>query len=93
MDSCNIGVGTLARNTSTCHQGVTLNESLLCGLLLPHTKNNVDLAVCTSFYHFMGNRWGESGSSVRLLFWPPKSLQMVIAAVKLKDAYSLEGKL
>ena len=28
-----------------------------------------------------------------LLFWAPKSLQMVIAAMKLKDAYSLEGKL
>ena len=25
--------------------------------------------------------------------WAPKSLQMVIAAMKLKDAYSLEGKL
>ena len=25
--------------------------------------------------------------------WPPKSLQMVTAAMKLKDAYSLEGKL
>ena len=28
-----------------------------------------------------------------LFFWAPKSLQMVIAAVKLKDAYSLEEKL
>ena len=28
-----------------------------------------------------------------LSFWAPKSLQMVIAAMKLKDAYSLEGKL
>ena len=45
-------------------------------------------------HHFMGNRWGNSGNSVRLLFfWSPKSLQMVIAAMKLKDAYSLEGKL
>ena len=26
-------------------------------------------------------------------FWAPKSLQMVIAAMKLKDAYFLEGKL
>ena len=26
-------------------------------------------------------------------FWTPKSLQMVIAAMKLKDTYSLEGKL
>ena len=27
------------------------------------------------------------------IVWAPKSLQMVIAAMKLKDAYSLEGKL
>ena len=28
-----------------------------------------------------------------LFFWTPKSLQMVIAAMKLEDAYFLEGKL
>ena len=45
-------------------------------------------------HHFMGNRWGNSGKSVRLYFWgAPKSLQMVTAAMKLKDTYSLEGKL
>ena len=27
------------------------------------------------------------------IFWAPKSLQMVSAAMKLRDAYSLEGKL
>ena len=27
------------------------------------------------------------------IFWSPKSLQTVTAAMKLKDAYSLEGKL
>ena len=27
------------------------------------------------------------------IFWAPKSLQMVTAAMKLKDVYSLEGKL
>ena len=27
------------------------------------------------------------------IFWAPKSLQMVIAAMNLKDTYSLEGKL
>jgi len=42
----------------------------------------------------MGNRWANSGNSVRLYFGgAPKSLQMVTAAMKLKDAYSLEGKL
>ena len=40
----------------------------------------------------MGNRWGNSGNSVRLFFWAPKSLQMVTAAMKLKDTYSLEGQ-
>ena len=42
-------------------------------------------------HHFMGNRWGNS---VRLYFFGlQKSLQMVIAAMKLKDTYSLEEKL
>ena len=41
--------------------------------------------------------WEIDGETVEtesdLFFWAPKSLQMVIAAMKLKDAYSLEGKL
>ena len=41
----------------------------------------------------MASRWGNSGNSVRLFFGTPKSLQMVITATKLKDTYSLEGKL
>ena len=42
----------------------------------------------------MASRWKNSGNSVRLCFGgAPKSVQMVIAAMKLKDAYSLEGKL
>ena len=44
-------------------------------------------------HHFMANRWGNSGNSERLFLGAPKSLQMVTAAMKLKDAYSLEGKL
>ena len=41
--------------------------------------------------------WEIDGETVEtvsdLFFWVPKSLQMVIAAMKLKDAYSLEEKL
>ena len=45
-------------------------------------------------HHFMGYRWGNSGNNVRFYFFgAPKSLQMMIAAMKLKDAYSLEGNL
>ena len=37
---------------------------------------------------------GETVETVTLLFfWAPKSLRMVTAAMKLKDAYSLEEKL
>ena len=38
--------------------------------------------------------WQIDGETVTdFIFWAPKSLQMVTAAMKLKDAYSLEGKL
>ena len=35
---------------------------------------------------------GETVETEILFSWAPKSLQMVTAAMKLKDAYSLEGK-
>ena len=41
--------------------------------------------------------WEIDGETVEtvsdFIFWGSKSLQMVITAMKLKDAYSLEGKL
>ena len=43
------------------------------------------LPIFVDFY-----RWKQCQT---LFFWAPKSLQMVTAAMKLKDAYSLEGKL
>ena len=46
-------------------------------------------------FMFIGNRWGNSGNSVKLYFGGLENilgLQIVIAAMKLKDTYSLEGK-
>ena len=41
--------------------------------------------------------WEIDGETVEtvsaFIFWAPKSLQMVIATMKLKDTYSLKGKL
>ena len=42
--------------------------------------------------------WEIDGETVEtvtdfFLFWAPKSLQMMIAAMKLKGTYSLDGKL
>ena len=45
-------------------------------------------------HHFMANRWENNGNSERLYFGggAQKSLQMLTAAMKLKDACSLEEK-
>ena len=62
-------------------------ESEKVGLKLNFSENE-DHGIRS--HHFMGNRWGNCPT---LFFWAPKSLQMVTAAMKLKNAYSLEGKL
>ena len=37
--------------------------------------------------------WQIDGETVKIILGAPKSLEMVTAAMKLKDAYSLEAKL
>ena len=63
-------------------------ESEKVGLKLNTQKLNHGI----QSHHFMANRWGNNGNSE--IFWgAPKSLQMVTAAMKLKDACSLEENL
>ena len=45
-------------------------ESEKVGLKL-NISENEDHGIWS--HHFMGNRWGKSGNSVRLFFWAPKS--------------------
>ena len=53
-------------------------------------KLNIQKTKIMASHHFMARRWGNSGNSDRLYFWGvPKSLHMVTAAMKLKDACSL----
>ena len=64
-------------------------------------SENVDLKLNIQKMKIMASgpitSWEIDGETVEtvadFIFWAPKSLQMVIAAMKLKDAYSLEGKL
>ena len=65
-------------------------ESEKAGLKLNIYSKSEDHGIQS--HHFMTNRRGESGSNDRFS-WAPKSLQMVTAAMKLKDTCSLEGKL
>ena len=44
-------------------------------------------------HHFMGNRWGNSGNSVRLYFWGSKITADGDCSHEIKDTDSLEGKL
>ena len=65
-------------------------ESEKVGLKLYIQKMKI-MALVPSFHgKQMGKQWKQCQT---LFLGAPKSLQMVTAAMKLKDAYSLEGKL
>ena len=64
-------------------------ESEKVGLQLNIQKTKIMASGPITFWEIDGETVKQSD----LFFWAPKSLQMVTAAMKLKDAYSLEGKL
>ena len=74
----------------------------LKSLLMKEDSAKVGLKLNTQKMKIMASgpitSWEIDGETVEtvsdfILWGAPKSLQMVIAAMKLKDAYSLEGKL
>ena len=64
-------------------------ESEKIGLKLSFQKTNIMASGPITSWQIDG----ETVETVTLFWGAPKSLQMVTAAMKLKDAYSLEGKL
>ena len=65
-------------------------ESEKVGLKLNIHKTKIMASGPITSWQIDGKQWKQCET----LFWgAPKSLQMVTAAMKLKDAYSLEGKL
>ena len=65
-------------------------ESEKAGLKLNIQKAKIMASSPSLHGKEMGKQWQQCQT---LFFWAPKSLEMMIAAMKLKDAYSLEGKL
>ena len=65
-------------------------ESEKFGLKLNIQKMKIMASGPIISWEIDGKQWKQCQT---LFFWAPKSLQMVTAAMKLKDAYSLEGKL
>ena len=60
------------------------------GLKLNIQKTKIMTSGPITSWEIDGKQWKQCQT---LFFWAPKSLQMVTAAMKLKDAYSLEGEL
>ena len=65
-------------------------ESEKAGLKLNIQKTKITASCPITSWQIDGER---VETVLTLFFWAPKSLQMVTAAMKLKDAYSLEEKL
>ena len=65
-------------------------ESKNDGLRLNIQKTKIMASGPITSWEMMGKQWKQCQT---LFFWAPKSLQIVTAAMKLKDTYSLEGKL
>ena len=65
-------------------------ESEKVGLKLKSQKTKIVASGPITSWQIDGKQWKQC----QTLFWgAPKSLQMVTAAMKLKDVYSVEGKL
>ena len=67
-------------------------ETERVGLNLNIQKTMIMVSGPTTSWQIDGETVGTVADFI-YFFWSPKSLQMVIAAMKLKDAYSLEEKL
>ena len=65
-------------------------ESEKVGLKLNIQKMKIMASGPITSWEIDGKQWKQCQT---LYFWALKSLQMVTVAMKLKDAYSLEGKL
>ena len=108
LDEAQAGIKIAWRNTNNLRYAddTTLmaeSEEELKSLLMKMKKESEKVGLKLNIQKTMimasgpTTSWEIDGETVEtvsdFIFWAPKSLQMVTAAMKLKDAYSLEGKL
>ena len=105
LDEAQAGIKIAGRNTNNLRYDIALmaeSEEELKSLLMSvkeewkswlKTQHSKNYHHGIQSHYFMANRWGNNGNSDRLNFGDSKSLQMVTAAMKLKDIFSLEEKL
>ena len=108
LEEAQVGIKIAGRNISNLRYTddttlVAESEEELKSLLMKvkEESEKVDLTLNIQKTKIMASgpitSWQIDGETVETVsdfsFWAPKSLQMVTAAMKLKDPYSLEGKL
>ena len=109
LDEAQAGIKIAGRNINNLRHAddttlIAESEEELKSLLIKvkEESENVDLKLNIQkmkimasgpINHFMENRWGNNGNSTDFILGAPKSLQMLTAAMKIKDACSLEEKL
>ena len=106
LDEAQVGIKIAGRNISNLRYAEWLHtygikQRRTKELLMKEESEKVDLKLNIQKTKIMAScpitSWEIDGETVEtwviLFFWAPKSLQMVIAAMKLKDACSLEEKL
>ena len=99
LEEAQTGIKIAGRNINNLRYAESEEElkSLLMKVKVESEKVGLKLNIQKTKIMAFGpiTSWEIDGETVEtLLFWgAPKSLQMVIAAMKLKGAYSLEGKL
>ena len=107
LDEAQAGIKIAGRNINNLRYAndiilMTENEDLKSLLMMVKEESKIDglkvnIQKMKSMTSSPITSWyidGEAMETVTdLIFWAPKSLHMVIAVMKLKDSYSLEGKL
>ena len=105
LDEAQAGIKTAERNinnlryaddTTLVAEGKGKLKSLLMKVKEESEKGDLKINIQQTTIMASGpiTSWQISEETIQTFFaWAPKSLQMVTAAVKLKDACSLEGKL
>ena len=106
LDEAQVGIKIAGRNISNLRYAEWLHtygikQRRTKELLMKEESEKVGLKLKIQKIKIMASgpitsweiEWKQCKQWLTLFFWAPKSLQMVIAAMELKDAYSLEGKL
>ena len=107
LEEAQAGIKIVRGNINNLNMQITLMaeceeelKSLLMKVKEENEKDGLKLNIQKTKITASGSitPWQIDGETVEtmsdfLFFWAPKSLQMVIAALKLKGVYSLEGKL